>query len=52
MKQDLLSFRSQTGAVDVALLPMMMVKHGVEEGLCGLCYASESRHSMFATCRP
>jgi hypothetical protein len=52
MKQDLLSSGSQTGVVDVALLPMMMVKHGEEEGLCGLCYPSGSRHSMSATCGP
>jgi hypothetical protein len=53
MKQDLLSSGSQAGVVDVALLQMMMmVKCGEEEGLCGLCYASGSRHSMSATCGP
>jgi hypothetical protein len=44
--------RSQAGVVDVALFPMMMVKHGEEEGLYGLCYASGSRHSMSATYGP
>jgi hypothetical protein len=31
---------------------MMMVNCGEIEGLCGLCYASGSRHSMSATCGP
>jgi hypothetical protein len=53
MKQDLLSSGSQTGVVDVALLQMMMmVNCGEEEGLCGLCYPSDSQHSMSATCGP
>jgi hypothetical protein len=52
MKQDLLSYESQTSVVDVALLSVMMVKHGEEEGLYGLHYASGSQHSMSATRGP
>jgi hypothetical protein len=52
MKQDLSPSVDQVSVVDVALLLMMMVKCGEEEGLCGLCCPSNSRHSMSATCGP
>jgi hypothetical protein len=52
MKQDLLPSVDQVSVVDTTPLLMMMVKHGEEEGLCGMCCPSSSRHSMSATYGP
>ena len=52
MKQDLSPSVDQVSVVDAALLMMVMVKCGEEEGIYGLCCPSSSRHSMSATCGP